>query len=1025
MPNLVEITIKADDETAGGFASVLARYYALKSAMKDIVVDVGTGGNVTASLVSIKQKVQSIGLADIADVNVQPGILYQRLWYIKRAMQQIGLGDIYGIGSKLPTKGPTNSFIAYQNATNYLASKGKGPDGSAISGGGGEGGGGGIGGAIGGILGGIFGGGGSIKGGLFGAFAGALPGLLAVHGLVDLIIEGLISIGSAAIAAGAGFAVMAPTLGNINDHLQAVNTVSKALGQNIPPLNSHFQALSKAMAPQTIELYGAGLNIVNQAIKNMGPGASNVVNLFDTWAAKTVNWMQQQNTFGTIMRTGTVYLSMFGTLLGTLGEALGNLIQKDPGIAKWLITLLQGIANLVNWFSQLPGPVVSATLALHGLWLWGSILGRILVALANYLKTVIVEMITFMAESPFALPAIFLAIAAAVGYMSYELTQGTPAVKNFLDQWTNLLNSQKASQFIYSNVAALGAMDAKLKTINTTFENTQLNQMNLGNQLKTIIGSIGIMEGRGFKDFFTGHWLSGITEELKTLDTIVLGGQKWTDQIMAQEDVSKINQRINEVLGSERNLFHETGSLMSQGFSFSQSMGLMDLAGVKQSDTFAVMRTKVNDLIKGYQDMSVQGGILANSVNAVTFQTMLQDSHVATLTGAWDTFFQTVSGGLSGYLSAVQAINTLQSGLQQGGNLSGTDTQSITNQQNAIAAIQAIQKEQDAMITAAAAANMGAQGTKNITTATKDYLQALIPLIGQNQQFLPLLNAIAQQGGMQGAAGSISDLAKWAGPPVQNPLGQAAGIAETFDTKIQNLNTDVQNLSTALGTTLTDAMHTAIFMAAGGQKPFTNFASAVFTAHGNLDLMQGSADTLIGTLKKLDPSHAKQLFQDFAGMLGLNSSQANKLWQNDLPNLQKGIDKLTGKTVTVNVQTVYSSIGNPTPYSKGGGYPFHAFGGISTAAAGGGKGGLTMVGEAGAELLQLPGGTHVVPHGNQAAQLAAMGGGGGGWMAQVSVAPGTGNQFERLLLQVIRLLVLKNGGGGVNSVQRAFGQVHP
>lgn len=1018
MPNLVEITIKADDETAGGFASVLAKYYALKNAMKSIVVEVGgDAGNVTSSLVGIKQKAQSIGLADIADINATPGMIYQRLWFIKQQMKQIGLGDIYGIGGSglLPKLGPSSSVIAYNNAQNYLAAKqggGGGGAAAAAGGGGGEGGGGGLTSAF----------SAGAAGGLFGAFAGAISGFTAIHALVDLVIEGIISIGSAAIAAAAGLAVMAPTLGNINDHLQSVNTVSKALGQNIPPLSSKFQTMAKAMAPQTIELYGAGLNIVNTAIGRMGPGASNVVNLFDTWAAKTVNWIQTQNTFGTIMKTGTMYLSMFGTLLGTLGEALGNLIQKDPGIAKWLITLLQGIAGLVNWFSQLPGPVVSAVLALHGLWLWGSILGKVIGALVKYMRSMVAVTLEFLATNVWALPALFLAIATYVGYLGVELTKGTPAIKDFISNWTNLLNSQNASQFIYSNVAALGAFDAKLKTINTTFENTQLNNMNLGDQLKTIVGSIAILEGRSFKDFFTGHWLSGITDELKTLDIIVLGGQKFTDQIMSQEDVSALNQRINQALGSEKNLFAETGNLMKGGaYTFQQSLALMDLAGVKQSDSLIVMKTKVEDLIKGYQDMSVQGGILANSVNAVTFQTMLQDSHVATLTGAWTTFFQTVSGGLSGYLSAVQAINTLQSGLQQGGNLSGTDTQSITNQQNAVAAIAAIQQEQNAMMQQAAAAGMGAKGTALITTATKDYLQALIPLIGQNQQFLPLLNAIAQQGGMQGAAGSIADLAKWAGPPVQNPLGQAAGITDTFDSKIQNLNTDVQNLSTALGTTLTDAMHTAIFMAAGGQKPFTNFAAAVFNAHGNLDLMQGSADTLIGTLKKLDPSHAKQLFQDFAGMLGLNSSQAQKLWSQDFPTLQKSIDNLHGKTIDVNVNTQYTyTYANPVGHP-----PFHAYGGITAAAAGGGKGGLVQVGEAGAELLQLPSGTHVLPHGNQAAQMAAMGGAGGAWMAQVSVAPGTGNQFERLLLQVIRLIVLKYGGGGPNSAQKAFGQVHP
>ena len=85
--------------------------------------------------------------------------------------------------------------------------------------------------------------------------------------------------------------------------------------------------------------------------------------------------------------------------------------------------------------------------------------------------------------------------------------------------------------------------------------------------------------------------------------------------------------------------------------------------------------------------------------------------------------------------------------------------------------------------------------------------------------------------------------------------------------------------------------------------------------------------------------------------------------------------------------------------------------------AGGGYGsGWTVVGENGPELLKLPGGSYVTP----ASQLQ----GGGGGQLQISMAPGSGNQWERLMLQSIRLLVLKNGGGGPQSVQIAFGQVH-
>ena len=1028
MPNLVEITIKADDETAGGFASVLARYYALKNAMKDITIDTDPGA-VTASIIGIKQKVQSIGLADIADVNVQPGLLYQRLYYIKRAMQQVGLGDIFGIGGsgKLPVVGPVMPY-----------SFGQGP--IAAIGGGGEGGGGGGSGVGGTIAAGGEGGGGSAIGAALGGMIGGMAGLSVGFGwltkiggvagwhiVTDLVIEGLISIGTAAIAAAAGLAVMGPTMGNINDHLQAVNSVSKALGQNIPPISGKFQALAKAMAPQTIELYGAGINIVNTALNRMGPGASNVVNLFDTWAAKTVNWIQTQNTFGQIMKTGTGYLSQFGTLLGTLGQALGNLLTKDPGIARYLIDILQGVALLIRGFSDLPAPIVEATLAIHGLYLWVRVLGGLLGGFLGYLARMTTSFIAW-AGSIYAIPVVLAAIAAAIAILAIQMeNNGTPAIHNFVSQWQQLLGNEKASQFIYGNVAALGAMDAKLKQVNQTFEANQLLNQSWFQQGITGFAALGTYFGRWAKNLFTFHWPTALKDMRAFFDiagSALNNGQSSVGpiaNIMRQDDVNRLNKMIDQVIGSERSLFHETGNLILQGYTFQQSLGLMDLAGVKQSDSFVVMRAKVDNLIQGYKDMSVTGGVLANSVNAVTFQVMLQDSHVQNLMDGWSSFFGVVTSGLNSYLGVAAALNTLQAGLQQGGGLTGTDQQSVTNQQNAMAAIAAIQQEQNAMLQQLATANLGKKGTDMLTSATKDYLQAILQVTGtSNSEFLPALNAIAQQGGLPAAA-SMGALAAELGPKLQNPMGQAAGITNTLDTKVQNLNTDVQNLSVALGTTLTNAMHQAIFLAAGGQKPFTNFAGAVMNAHGNLGLMQGSANTLIGTLIRLDPTHAKKLFEDFAGMLGLTKDQADSLWSKSLPKLQSVIDSLHGKTVDIVVNTLYTQ---PQGSSQMGNKPL-GFGGISAAAVGGPRSGLTVVGEYGRELVQLPSGSHVMPHSNVAAQNQAFGMGGmGGWSIQASVAPGTGNAFERLLLQVIRLLVLKNGGGGTNSVQKAFGQTH-
>jgi len=1031
MPNLVEITIKADDETGGAFASVLAKYYAMKNAMRGGIVLGGAEENpgaVTSTLVNIKQKMQSLGVADIADVNVQPGMIYQRMLFIKRVMQQVGLGDLLGVGARtLPIMGPFQTFSFGQGPVSDIHNNFIGAGGGGR---GDKGGGGGIGGFFGGLAGAAGGGLNAVaNNNLFGgAGIGWLTGIGGIagwHVLTDLIVEGLISIGTAALAAGAGIAALGPTFGNINDHLQAVNSVSKALGQNIPPLSTDFQKLTTAMAPRAIELYGAGINIVNNALKNTGPGVGQVVNLFDTWAAKLVNWSNAQQGFGFILKTGTGYLSQFGTLLGTLGNAFSNMLHDDPGIARYLLDILQAVAQLVNQFSMLPAPVVEAALALHGVYLWGKVLGAILGIMSANLAKATINMLSFVASAKFA-PSLVGAVALVVYELAKSLDQGTPAIQAFANALNDQLGSMKPSQAIYGNVQALNALQAQIKLVDDQFEKSQFANLGLWQQVKVATGVIGINIGRTFQDFIHGNFAGAIAGLHNTL-ALLANNTNVGLNILKDTDISRLNSMINEVLGSEKNLFGTTGMLIKQGYSFQQALGLMDLAGIKQSDTLDVMKTKVNNLITGYKNMGVQGGILENSVNATTFAVMMQDSHVQNLIAGWDAFFSVVSGGVGGMQSFAQALQSMQQGAANGGNFSDLTGSSLTNQQNFLQTASAAQKEQDAILNLVAASGLGKRGTDLLTDATKNMLATMLPAASQSQQLTTILYALAQQGGYQGAD-SFQALSKWVGN-THNPLTNLYGDVTALTVAAGTLNTDIQNLSTALGTTLTSAMSKAIFLASGGEKPFDNFASAVLTAHGNTRKMTGSADTLIGELKKLDPTHAKNLFFSFGMMLGLNKTQLQELWQHQLPKTQKAIDSLHGKTVSINidisqamsaVNTVIGAVNAlSSMYTSVPGYPFHAMGGITAAATGGPRGGLVTVGEHGKELVRLPGGSHVLPGTD-----AYMGGGGGGWeirlTADKSFAKNLG--ITRDQVEAIKAVVQRIGGGGTDSVQRTFGQ---
>ena len=121
MANEVEIRITADDATGPAFASVMGRLAALKKAADDAAMDrqlnfdtgdalmkiealkkamegMKVGGidmsDLDASLMALRNKMQSIGIADIADVNVQPGRLMTQLHLIKRLMDQAGISDV-------------------------------------------------------------------------------------------------------------------------------------------------------------------------------------------------------------------------------------------------------------------------------------------------------------------------------------------------------------------------------------------------------------------------------------------------------------------------------------------------------------------------------------------------------------------------------------------------------------------------------------------------------------------------------------------------------------------------------------------------------------------------------------------------------------------------------------------------------------------------------------------------------------------------------------------------------------------
>ncbi|MCT2591154.1 hypothetical protein LHJ74_14765 [Streptomyces sp. N2-109] len=122
------------------------------------------------------------------------------------------------------------------------------------------------------------------------------------------------------------------------------------------------------------------------------------------------------------------------------------------------------------------------------------------------------------------------------------------------------------------------------------------------------------------------------------------------------------------------------------------------------------------------------------------------------------------------------------------------------------------------------------------------------------------------------------------------------------------------------------------------------------------------------------------------------------------------IASVRGKTVTIT--TVLSTIG-------GGIAGMYASGGVvgaQHAAEGGPRGGRVLVGEQGPEIVRLPGGSSVTPHGQTRRILEGSRGGGGG--RTVIELRSDGSRLAELLLEVLRKSIRDRGG----DVQVVLGQ---
>ena len=799
----------------------------------------------------------------------------------------------------------------------------------------------------------------AFKGGGFWGLGGAIGGVKIWHVALDVLLETIIAVTASVIALGTGIAALSESAVNIGQRIQAVRTVSSALGTDIAPLTGKFDALMKAMAPRSIELFGGALGVINSQSANLQKIIEPVVDLFTTWMAKLDIWVGKQASFAGVVRSGTGYLAQFGEIVGNVTDAIHNLLTKDPGIAHYFVQFFVAVSQVLDAISRLPKPLVETAIALHGVYLWGLVLTGVFTKMLAPLGSVVGWIAKFGTASgeaagaagvlggalgraggtlkTFGLGLASLAAnpltwvivaAAAIAAIVYQMHQGTAAAKQFIGGMTDELNQMQASNAIPAIEYDIGRLNDKIRTafspqtvasIESTFQGGIISIAGF----KSAAAGAGVAINslyHGVIDFGKGD-AAGVFHDLASAIGGVFNAPHAAAVHAAEQDLKQYRAELDKLRQTQGNYFREVGVLVTAHHTVAQSFALMDLAGVKASDSFEVMNQKVKNLITGYKSVTGEAGMLEASVNAVTFATLQQQEKVQQLNNGWDTFMKTITGGEQAFTSFATQTEGLYQSLANGGvklsdsngkvsmstrlaadaaqggkvSMTGLNTASLQARDTFLRTADAANQQMDALSVLANAAGLGDKGVSMLGQANKDLVASMLPAAKGSQAMTDILYALAQRGGYTGAD-SFKDLSAWVGK-TKDPMKDLDGITTTFTTHAASLTDDVKNLSIALGQTLNAAMSQAIITANGGQAIFVNFADAVLHTGLYSDRTHDTALQLAQSLVNLTGStkDAHDQFMTFAQTaLHLTSDQAKALWDSISHSLKPAMNEVTG-----------------------------------------------------------------------------------------------------------------------------------
>ena len=413
-------------------------------------------------------------------------------------------------------------------------------------------------------------------------------------------------------------------------------------------------------------------------------------------------------------------------IVDDLGVRSTNLMKSDPGTVYFLLDVAEGAARLIEVVTKIPTPILYTTLAIHSFMLWGGLLTTGVVKMLSPLNSLALALGGVSKEASAVgqlgneasglerMKAVVSDISGGLTTFGSNLAQGTKGIgllgkeaqasviplqdlrageSMAAAEGTGLLESLAALAatpwtWVAVGTAALGVLIFELVSVKTATEkwaetlNTSLAKGTWFGTLQANMQALGQVNQRlTTQQAQLGHAMADTSNQTSTAISkygamVVVAHQAADGTDALRRSVGDLHREYGTLNSAQQaQISFLTGLSKSYGTSLTDSMALATLAGVKLtqvtqegSKAYQTAVQEVANLYMGYQDMSVRGSMLANSVDAVTFATEQQDSKIQQLTQAWTAYIGMVTGGESAFATfeeQVQGLTATASGLDR------------------------------------------------------------------------------------------------------------------------------------------------------------------------------------------------------------------------------------------------------------------------------------------------------------------------------------------------------------------------